>query len=374
MATFKVQFRRGTTAEHTTFTGAQGEITYDTETNQLVLHDGVTPGGHRIPLITDVPTDLNQLTDVNDVLPQLMPTTTGTWYGDRAFWSGGEGSVTSATAISYVNLTTPGNAANFGNLQYRRRMATAVSDSNRAVVLGHSQSTYIEGQVDIEYFATATLGDAAVFGVIGENKQDWGGASDGLYGIAGGGISGNYGQIFYIVIQIESDASIFGDLKLNKWGVLTSNDSSIALFAGGQYGSYYQNGIEKISFSTQGTATDHGFLRSVTRSGGGCGNDTISLFVYGREGHQLPHSKKVDYLTTATGGTASAAGELAQLQSYADVTNNGSRAATAGGRYDNNYYKNTIEYIDFSNLGNVSDFGDLQSADNSFKCATSGNL
>ena len=69
MATFKVQFRRGTTAEHTTFTGAQGEITYDTETNQLVLHDGVTPGGHRIPLITDVPTDLSQLTDENEALP-----------------------------------------------------------------------------------------------------------------------------------------------------------------------------------------------------------------------------------------------------------------------------------------------------------------
>ena len=69
MATFKVQFRRGTTAEHTTFTGAQGEITYDTETNQLVLHDGVTPGGHRIPLITDVPTDLSQLTDDGAALP-----------------------------------------------------------------------------------------------------------------------------------------------------------------------------------------------------------------------------------------------------------------------------------------------------------------
>ena len=69
MATFKVQFRRGTTTEHATFTGAQGEITYDKETNQLVLHDGVTPGGHRIPLITDVPTDLSDLTDTNNELP-----------------------------------------------------------------------------------------------------------------------------------------------------------------------------------------------------------------------------------------------------------------------------------------------------------------
>ena len=373
MAGKKIQFRRGTTAEHATFAGAQGELTYDTEKKTLVLHDGTTIGGIELARMDAVPTDLNHLTDDGDILPQIMPTTTGTWYGDRAFWSGGEGTVTSATAISYVNLTTPGNAANFGNLQYRRRMATSASDSNRAVVMGHSQSTYIEGQVDIEYFATATPGNGATFGVIGENKQDWGSASDGLYMLAAGSPTGTYGDIFYIVIQLESDASSFGDLKLNKWGVLSSNDSTIALFAGGQYGSYYQNGIEKISFSTQGTATDHGYLRSVTRSGGGCGNDTTSVFVYGREGNQLPHSKKVDYLTTATGGTASAAGQLSQLQSYADVTNNGTRAATAGGRYDNSYYDNTIEYLDFSNLGNVNDFGDLQSADNSFKCAASGN-
>ena len=41
----QVQFRRGTTTQNNAFTGAQGEITYDTDVKTLRLHDGTTPGG-----------------------------------------------------------------------------------------------------------------------------------------------------------------------------------------------------------------------------------------------------------------------------------------------------------------------------------------
>lgn len=41
----EVKMRRGTTAEHATFTGAEGEVTVDTDKKVVVVHDGVTPGG-----------------------------------------------------------------------------------------------------------------------------------------------------------------------------------------------------------------------------------------------------------------------------------------------------------------------------------------
>ena len=44
MAT-QVQFRRGTTGEHSGFTGAVGEVTVDTEKKILCVHDATTPGG-----------------------------------------------------------------------------------------------------------------------------------------------------------------------------------------------------------------------------------------------------------------------------------------------------------------------------------------
>lgn len=41
----QLQLRRGTTAENLAFTGAQGEVTIDTDKHAVVVHDGVTPGG-----------------------------------------------------------------------------------------------------------------------------------------------------------------------------------------------------------------------------------------------------------------------------------------------------------------------------------------
>jgi len=43
-----LQLRRGTTAENAAFTGAAGELTVDTTTNGLIVHDGSTTGGNAV--------------------------------------------------------------------------------------------------------------------------------------------------------------------------------------------------------------------------------------------------------------------------------------------------------------------------------------
>lgn len=66
----QLQIRRGTAAENDVFTGAVGELTMDTDTNGLRIHNGTTVGGIKIPTTqtTDyvvewqVPTDLNGYT------------------------------------------------------------------------------------------------------------------------------------------------------------------------------------------------------------------------------------------------------------------------------------------------------------------------
>ena len=44
----QVQFRRGTTSQHGSFTGAVGEVTVDTDKDTLLVHDGSTAGGKEI--------------------------------------------------------------------------------------------------------------------------------------------------------------------------------------------------------------------------------------------------------------------------------------------------------------------------------------
>ena len=60
----RLQLRGGTTAEHSTFTGAIREVTVDTDKDTLVVHDGSTAGGFPLAKATD--TEL-----VNDTTPQL---------------------------------------------------------------------------------------------------------------------------------------------------------------------------------------------------------------------------------------------------------------------------------------------------------------
>jgi len=55
MAT-QIQFRRGTTAEHSTFTGAVGEVTVDTTKDTAVVHDGSTAGGIPLAKESAIPT------------------------------------------------------------------------------------------------------------------------------------------------------------------------------------------------------------------------------------------------------------------------------------------------------------------------------
>tara|TARA_Y100000389_G_scaffold48751_1_gene44112 strand:+ start:4602 stop:5354 length:753 start_codon:yes stop_codon:yes gene_type:complete len=55
MAT-QLKIRRGTTAEHASFTGAEGEITLDTSKDTLVAHDNYTAGG--LPMLRE---DLSNL-------------------------------------------------------------------------------------------------------------------------------------------------------------------------------------------------------------------------------------------------------------------------------------------------------------------------
>lgn len=115
--TSTVQHRRGTAAEHTAFTGAEGEFTYDTTDKRIVAHDGSTAGG--IPLAkeseagitatvaasgktTPVDADVFGIADSadSDALKKVTFANLATWFGSKL------GAVTAAL----TGKTTPVDA------------------------------------------------------------------------------------------------------------------------------------------------------------------------------------------------------------------------------------------------------------------------
>jgi len=53
MPNISVQLRRGTDTEHSSFAGAEGEVTVDTTNDTLRVHDGTTAGGIRLAKLSE---------------------------------------------------------------------------------------------------------------------------------------------------------------------------------------------------------------------------------------------------------------------------------------------------------------------------------
>jgi hypothetical protein len=97
----QVQFRRGTTTQNNAFTGAQGELSVDTDLKTLRLHDGTTAGGGSSML-----NNISAQTALNKTF-----STGSVWQGNAvALGYGGTGSALTAAAGAVAYSTASGLA------------------------------------------------------------------------------------------------------------------------------------------------------------------------------------------------------------------------------------------------------------------------
>ena len=103
----QVQFRRGTTAQNNSFTGAAGELSVDTTLNVLRLHDGSTAGGFSQVGLTATQTLTNKtLTSPTLTTPSLGVATATSINGLTISTSTGTLTVTNAKTLSVSNTLT----------------------------------------------------------------------------------------------------------------------------------------------------------------------------------------------------------------------------------------------------------------------------
>lgn len=149
----QIQLRQGTTTEHNTFTGVVGEVTVDTTKDVVVVHDGVTVGGH--PVATRANADgtislikkdgtsagtINALGLFNNTLTstntdQGLTAAQGKVLQDQAFGVGQtNNNVTSSRAFN----TTYTNSTNRVRFVFVTTTLTSASRSLSAVVSGNT--------------------------------------------------------------------------------------------------------------------------------------------------------------------------------------------------------------------------------------------
>lgn len=208
----------------------------------------------------------------------------------------------------------------------------------------------------IQYFDIATLGNASTFGTYATRAGNNGaaaGCGDGSRGLHGGG--GQYGNVSniidYITIANTGNATDFGDLTASRYSLTAVGDATLGLFAGG-YASNSVNVIDYVTVQTTGNATDFGDFTVAPSGFSGSANSTRAIFEYTGQG--------LDYITKATPGNAADFGN--KHSNGGQNTNMVSTETTlliAGGRgLDQSLdYVSDIYYINWSTLGNATDWG-----------------
>jgi hypothetical protein len=104
----QVQFRRGTTTQNNAFTGANGEISIDTDVKTIRLHDGVTGGGAAIMLnTTTAQTALNKTFSTGSV---WTGTSVGLAYGGTGSSLTGVAGAVAYSGASGLGLSAAGTS------------------------------------------------------------------------------------------------------------------------------------------------------------------------------------------------------------------------------------------------------------------------
>ncbi len=289
--------------------------------------------------------------------------------GNRALISGGwtPSSPNRTNDIQYFNISTTGDASQFGDLSSERTRLGSAQGTGRGVLLGGNNPTPYSNI--IEYVTIAVTGNSTDFGDLTKARNSGAGVSSATRGIYGGGYDNdpNLSNIIdYVTLITTGNATDFGDLSSTRNNVVGCYDGSRGVFMGGLTSPGNSGGsdsIEYITIASTGNGTDFGDLLTGNQAGGGCSPGVYGYFIGGNSTPYTPtNSNVIQRITIATTGNSTDVGDLTFLRMGNAGTANDSRCISAGGEsvwpYNNDGYLNNIDYFTATG-GDSSDFGDL---------------
>jgi len=231
----------------------------------------------------------------------------------KGVWSGGN-TPNASSRMDSVIFSSQGGATYFGDLTLAR--ATYAATCNGKIGLIYGGSPLAGGNINIiDYFNITTLGNAAEFGDQIYNQREQGALENTTRSVVAGGYgdpaspfqglpgSANIPFISYNLFATKGNTVHFGELSTAYYGVMGAASETRGCIAGGGT----TNVIEYITIATTGNATDFGDLTVGRRSGGGTSNKTRGVW---GGGYNPSLQDVIDYATIATTGNAVDFGNL----------------------------------------------------------------
>jgi len=305
------------------------------------------------------------------IYDSVYPTPTGGYtykaIGDRGL-IGGASSSTYKNKIQYFDITTTGDASDFGTVSQGGYRA-GISNGTRGYFGGGSTTEETGGGTSTVNWVTTSITSNAYqwTNLLGATAFS-AGVSDGNRGVIFGGAESfnNVSTVMhYISLDIaELQGADFGDLALSIAQSAGAADATYGIKAGGYYSSYTRRiQTEKFTIQTTGSSSQLGDLTEARRKLTGTSNGTRALFAGGKDYSAV---STIDYLTIASDTDATDFGDLSSNLYGVSACSNETRAVFGGGYSGSGGNGSTaLQYVSYDTPGTASSFGSLVSGTNS---------
>jgi hypothetical protein len=276
----------------------------------------------------------------------------------RGVFAGGAVGPANSSLIEYINISSTGNAINFGNLTSARRFTTGCASETRGIIHGGT------GVTAIDYITIASEGNGISFGTISNNRAGTASASSSTRGLFAGGYQPAIpvNNIEYIQISTLGNPVDFGDLFTGRYGNSGCSSPTRAIFGGGSGpSSAVRSVIDTVIFSSLGNAIQFGNLTQQRSQPASVWNSTRGIFGGGLLSlSPVIFTNTMDYVTLSSFGNASYFGDLTSVTSqFKEGASTQIRGVFGGGYTSPGVNINIMSYVTIATTGNAIDFGDL---------------
>ena len=270
------------------------------------------------------------------------------------------------TQIDYFNLSTGGDALNFGDL-----VTAATNQSGTGnKIRGLYQQGYVGGGHNvIQYITIASKGDSIDFG--DNDNTDYGGqaVASSTRAVLCGGSGVN--TMSYVQIMTTGNSVEFGDAGTRSFYRGSAQSPVRGILYAGNYNQVYQNKVSTFIIASKGNTVPWGESSSRTNYVSGGSNSVRGIFSMGK-GYptHVAEQKTIESCEIASSGLGVEFGELTEQRGRASATSSQTRVVIAGGQNTSpsspaNKNK-TAEYVNIASRGNGVFFGDLTVARDQF--------
>jgi len=274
--------------------------------------------------------------------------------------------------IDFINISTTGDATDFGDVHYNTGNLDGSSDRTRAVFSGGYDNVISKLQIESQ-------GNSSDFGDLTLARGNINVCADRTRAVFMGGFThpsptpAGVNVIDYVTVQSEGNAVDFGDMRDTHYEGMGFSSQTRGFVAGANStpGTIGTGEIDYITISTLGNSAGFGDQFETSTWQRACASNAIRGLIMG--GRKSPTEvNTIEFITMASLGNALDFGDLNRIARYEFAASSPTRAVNAGG-YSSPANNNTIDYVQIMSTGNALDFGDLTAARNKGASASNGH-